>query len=506
MTRAAHHPPPLPMSPEEYQKWRLQLWSQRGPNVATPTYEELLPCYKAALERCKSQVSRPPPPPPPQPAPPPPASVVDAMAAAVRAGAEEPFYVVDLEAAKRKLSEWREALPEVVPHYAVKCNGDPALLLTLASEGACFDCASAAEIRQVRSLGVPASRIVYANPIKQPSHVRCASKEGVPLTVFDGEAELRKMAALAPSMRLLLRVAVDDSQAQCVLSNKYGARPAEAAALLDVAHGLGLTVVGVSFHVGSGSSSTDAFGDAVARAAAIFALAEQRGRPMSVLDVGGGFPGVDSAQVSFSSMAASLRAALDLHFPRRQGLRLIAEPGRLFAASTHTLAACVIGKKVARRAVDGGDGDGAEAVRINYFLNDGLYGSFNCVLYDHAAPECAVLLARGEGGGGGGGGGAGGGGSEAAGGEGVAACTVWGPTCDGIDCVIADAHLPELEVGDWLYFSDMGAYTSCAGSNFNAVELPDVAYLQGHAPSRPQPPETAAAEMLHKLAAEGVAP
>jgi len=139
------------MSPEEYQKWRLQLWSQRGPNVATPTYEELLPCYKAALERCKSQVSRPPPPPPPQPAPPPPASVVDAMAAAVRAGAEEPFYVVDLEAAKRKLSEWREALPEVVPHYAVKCNGDPALLLTLASEGACFDCASAAEIRQVPS-------------------------------------------------------------------------------------------------------------------------------------------------------------------------------------------------------------------------------------------------------------------------------------------------------------------------------------------------------------------
>ncbi|EOD28250.1 hypothetical protein EMIHUDRAFT_254110, partial [Emiliania huxleyi CCMP1516] len=29
--------------------------------------------------------------------------------------------------------------------------------------------------------------------------------------------------------------------------------------------------------------------------------------------------------------------------------------------------------------------------------------------------------------------------------QGVAACTVWGPTCDGIDCVIADAHLPELE-------------------------------------------------------------
>ena len=65
---------------------------------------------------------------------------------------------------------------------------------------------------------------------------------------------------------------------------------------------------------------------------------------------------------------------------------------------------------------------------------------------------------------------------------------------------------PGVEVGDWLYFSDMGAYTSCAGSNFNGMELPDVAYLQGHAPSRPQPPETAAADMLRKLAAEGFAP
>ena len=46
----------LPMTPEEYAKWRRQLWTQRGPNVVTPTYNELLPCYKAALERCREQV------------------------------------------------------------------------------------------------------------------------------------------------------------------------------------------------------------------------------------------------------------------------------------------------------------------------------------------------------------------------------------------------------------------------------------------------------------------
>ena len=47
-------------------------------------------------------------------------------------------------------------------------------------------------------------------------------------------AEIARDRTRGPEMTLL--------QAQCVLSNKYGARPAEAAALLDVAHGLGLTV------------------------------------------------------------------------------------------------------------------------------------------------------------------------------------------------------------------------------------------------------------------------
>ena len=141
--------------------------------------------------------------------------LVEAMLHGVASGAEEPFYVVDLDAAKERLKLWRALLPDVEPHYAAKCNGDAALLLTLAAEGVGFDCASAAEIKEVLALGVPPSRILYANPIKQPSHVRYAAERGVPLTVFDGEAELQKMARLSPATDLLLRIAVDDSQAQC---------------------------------------------------------------------------------------------------------------------------------------------------------------------------------------------------------------------------------------------------------------------------------------------------
>lgn len=58
--------------------------------------------------------------------------------------------------------------------------------------------------------------------------------------------------------------------------------------------------------------------------------------------------------------------------------------------------------------------------------------------------------------------------------------SVWGPTCDSIDCVCAAVKLPAgLEVGDWLGFRNMGAYTVCAASQFNGFETSPVVYTVG---------------------------
>lgn len=58
--------------------------------------------------------------------------------------------------------------------------------------------------------------------------------------------------------------------------------------------------------------------------------------------------------------------------------------------------------------------------------------------------------------------------------------SVWGPTCDSIDCVCACALLPAaLRVGDWLAFAGMGAYTVCAASQFNGFEISSVVYTEG---------------------------
>jgi len=50
--------------------------------------------------------------------------------------------------------------------------------------------------------------------------------------------------------------------------------------------------------------------------------------------------------------------------------------------------------------------------------------------------------------------------------------SIWGPSCDGLDRIIEHSLMPELEVGEWMYFRDMGAYTMCAGSEFNGFKRP----------------------------------
>lgn len=68
-----------------------------------------------------------------------------------------------------------------------------------------------------------------------------------------------QMAAHHSTSGLLLRIRADDPAARCQLGNKYGAELADVPHLLEVASELGLSVRGVSFHVGSGAKNPTAF-------------------------------------------------------------------------------------------------------------------------------------------------------------------------------------------------------------------------------------------------------
>ena len=405
---------------------------------------------------------------------------------------EDNFYVMDLSSVRRLYSAWEEAMPRVHPHYAVKCNNDRALLEVLAVLGAGFDCASEAEVELVMSLGVSADRIIFANPCKRPADIRALASRGIDHSTFDTESELVKLARWAPGSRVLLRIRADDESARCQLGNKFGAEEWEWEKLFEAARALGVPVDGVSFHVGSGATDPNAFTYAIELAKKAFDLGDTYGFNMHILDVGGGFCGgkVDAeGNVDFRGVDVALNAALEEHFAEGSidGLTIIAEPGRFFTETIATLGTLVYGRR--------SRGKDAETDKdlMDYWVTDGLYGSMNCLLYDHAtvAPRPLLMASKGCDGG--------------TGGIGPRRpSTVFGPTCDGLDTVLRDYELPEMDVGDWLLFPNMvrcfeeldlvrpgsrsltrslaratpfvrqGAYTLCGASKFNGINAVDV--------------------------------
>merc|ERR1719197_2264881 len=152
-------------------------------------------------------------------------------------------------------------------------------------------------------------------------------------------AEIDKIAKIFPDAELLLRVRTDDASSQCPMSNKFGCPVDACPDLLRRAQDAGLTVVGVSFHVGSGCQKPNAFTDAIRRAEEVITAGEALGFSMQLLDIGGGFPGNDDVDIPFAVMAAEIRAALE---GLDESVRVIAEPGRFFAQSCASLCAEVI--------------------------------------------------------------------------------------------------------------------------------------------------------------------
>ncbi|KAG0057194.1 hypothetical protein BGZ90_005392, partial [Linnemannia elongata] len=255
------------------------------------------------------------------------------------------FYVADLGEVYRLHLRWKALLPRIEPFYALKCNPDPMVVRLLAALGAGFDCASMSEIRMMIELGVNPDKIVHANPCKETTQVKYARANNVRMSTFDNEDELLKIKDLFPESKLLLRILVDDSRSHGQFGLKFGATLDSVGPVLEVARDLGLDVVGVSFHVGSGCFDATAFGDAVVRARHVFDMAKSYGYDFKLLDVGGGFPSAyGSSEISFESIAEILGSSVNRLFEPE--IRVIAEPGRYYVSSAFSLATQVIARRI----------------------------------------------------------------------------------------------------------------------------------------------------------------
>jgi ornithine decarboxylase len=370
--------------------------------------------------------------------------------------------------------------------------------------------------------GTHINDIIFANPIKNTKDLRFAAQNDIMKMTFDNEAELYKIKEHCPNAQLVLRLLPDDSGSVMRFGVKFGAPYSHIHSLLATAKKLDLNVIGTSFHIGSGCFDPQSYHKAIALCREVFNIAHTLRMPrFTFLDLGGGFPGTPvemtvnqpDSTPSFESFAAVIRQALNEYFPTEgnEHVRIVAEPGRYMATSYSTLFTYVQGKRE-----EPSDPKNPSAPRkFLYYINDGVYGAFNCIMFDHANPKPVpayrfmndrialeqsqqfttatipgsnytipvptaiysnlfnspaaapqYMNARGLHV------------SSADNRDKNCLATFFGPTCDSMDVIANNNHMEELFVGDWLGFELMGAYTNAAASNFNGMAKANAFYCR----------------------------
>ncbi|MEO1266029.1 MAG: type III PLP-dependent enzyme, partial [Pseudomonadota bacterium] len=317
--------------------------------------------------------------------------------------------------------------------YAYKANSSVFLLGALYGAGIRhFDVASLPELEDAAT--IPDTTLHFMHPVKSRTAIRRAYHEfGVRRFAIDSEDELEKImveTGRPKDLHLYVRLTVPALNSSIPLENKFGIAGDGAVSLMQSARQC-CDELGVTFHVGSQTATTDAYISAFATARRAIVKA---GVVIDAVDVGGGFPARYGKQGPTPLM--DFFSVIEEHFedlPVSHDCRLICEPGRGLVAEAESL----IVRVDARRGNE-------------LFINDGGYGG----LFDaaHLGFKFPVRLIRNTD-------------TEP---SDLIDFALWGPTCDSVDFMEGPFRLPsDVREGDYLEFGNMGAYVRAIAGQFN---------------------------------------
>jgi diaminopimelate decarboxylase len=366
----------------------------------------------------------------------------------VAAKAGTPCYVYSAATILANYRAYEDAL-QGSPHtvcYAVKANGNLAILRLLAQAGAGFDIVSGGELHRVLKAGGDPAKVVFSGVGKTAGEIDAALVAGIFAFNCESEPELALVDALAHRYGIKARVALrvnPDVEASThahistgSLSHKFGIDIGMAEAVYERARQLpNLLLEGVSCHIGSQQFDFDPMMEAADRVLQLIGCLRTRGFSIHHVDLGGGL-GIaykpDEPAPPIREFAAALREKVARH-----DLHLFLEPGRSIVGNAGVLLTRVLYRKK--------NGE-KEFVVVDAAMND----LIRPVLYD-AYHEILPL--------------------RATQGNGLRADVV-GPVCESGDFLAQDREIPEVFPGDLLAVCTTGAYGFAQASNYNARPRP----------------------------------
>jgi diaminopimelate decarboxylase len=355
-----------------------------------------------------------------------------------------PLYVYSRAVLERNYRAVAQAFAEVSPsiHYAVKANGNLAIVRVFARLGAGADIVSGGELARVLRAGIPAGRVVFAGVGKTAAEIEEAIRVGVQAFTVESEPELERIAQMAEQLghraRVMIRVNPDVDPRTHVHTttgkreNKFGVDLEHANATLAWAvRRRALEVVGLHMHLGSPLESDEPYRSALEKVAPLFERWREKCETFRIMDIGGGF-GIPYRPKDPEFPLATLgRYVAD--WCRKMRCRLAIEPGRFLVGNAGVLVATVqyVKDNSVRRfvIVDAG---------MNDLIRPPLYGAWHDIR--PVSPRKGTHWH----------------------------VDVVGPICESGDTLGKDRHLPPVEPGDLLAIFCAGAYGMAMASNYNA--------------------------------------
>ncbi len=371
----------------------------------------------------------------------------------IAAAAGTPTYVYShaaIEKAYRELDEAFAGLDHLVC-YAVKANGNLAVLRSLASLGAGADIVSGGELYRAMRAGFDPKKVVFAGVGKTEPELMAGLGERILLFNVESASELEHLERIAARFgkkaRVSLRVNPDvDAGTHDHITtgrerDKFGIPVDEALTLAERAGEYRcVDIIGVHQHIGSQITKLQPFTESVEKSAGLVEELKTRGFDIKYFNIGGGL-GIrykDEETPTPKELVDAVRPTLEA-----TGTKILCEMGRFISG-----AAGVLLTRVVYRKKSGEKSFIVADAGMNDLLRPSLYDAHH-----------EVLPANGNGS--------------------VARADLVGPVCESGDYLARDRELPDAQEGDLLAVMGAGAYGFSMASNYNSRPRPAEVMVSG---------------------------
>ncbi len=381
-----------------------------------------------------------------------------------------PCYIYDRKTIESRIDDLKDF--DVV-RFAQKALSNIGILSVVRQKKAVVDAVSAGEIvRAMRAgfkTGPGLSEIVYTADIFDDDAVELISKHQITVNVGSMDM-LNQLAEFSPKSEVVLRINPGFGHGHSKKVNtggnlsKHGIWHDLIPDCMALGKQLGLNIVGLHMHIGSGSD----FEHLSTVCDAMVSAAKQFGSGLKVISAGGGLPipyqkngnRIDVAKYYQTWDAARKKIEAELNTK----VELEVEPGRYLVAESGYLLS-----KICSVKNTGGTDFYVVDAGFNTLIRPAMYGAFH---------EISIL-------------------SQDANPEGEREVVVAGPLCESCDVFtqeeggfVTKRNLPEAKVGDLLLIHDAGAYGSVMSSNYNTRKLAPELLIEGEKISVIRKPQT----------------